>query len=122
MTDGRGNPRAPRTPTETTPARNAKREIHPALERRATHQGALWAEHVARLLVARWPSWRPTPRSLSIAARKVQDLAGNDLELLGRLARICHDAKRFAELGDLLARRRLDPPPRPGLPDDETPL
>ncbi|MCU1277412.1 MAG: hypothetical protein JWM53_958 [bacterium] len=96
------------------------RELHPALVSAAKRRGSLWGERVARLLVARWPSWRPSPRALSIAARKVADLAGGDPEATGDLARVAFEAaaKRFRELAEFLDGRRLGVPPAT---DDETP-
>jgi hypothetical protein len=98
------------------------RELHPALESAAKRRGALWGERVAKLLVARWPRWRPSPKALAIAARKVADLAGGDAEVAGRLARVCFAAaaKRFTELGEFLDGRRLGVPPNSD-DNEETP-
>lgn len=97
-------------------------ELHPSMESTASVRGELWAEDVVRALVARWPSWRCTPRALAAAARKITDLAGADAAAQGELAAICFEAgrRRFIELQEFLQRRRRDPPPPPTL-EEETP-
>ena len=98
------------------------REIHPAQVSTARLRGALWAERVARLLVARWPIWRPSPRSLAIAARHVEDLANGDLDKHARLARICFvaAAKRFRQVAHFLDGSTIALAHRDD--DEETPL
>jgi hypothetical protein len=88
------------------------RELHSGAKSTASLRGEVWAEQVVRTLVARWPSWKRTPRALAVAARKVADLAGVDAAAHGELASICFDAgrRRFLELVEFLQRRRRDPP------------
>jgi hypothetical protein len=90
----------------------SERKLHPAAKSAASLRGELWAEQVVRTLVARWPSWRRTPRALAVAARKVADLAGADAGAHGELASVCFEAgrRRFIELVEFLQRRRRNPP------------
>src|SRR5690349_6068854 len=86
----------------------------------AAVRGAHWAEQVVAKLVRRWPPrWPRSPRALVIADDKIRDLAPDSEEKRGRLARIClvAAARRYAELTDYLAGRRLQLP-RVELVDD----
>jgi hypothetical protein len=90
----------------------------------AAVRGAHWAEGVVAQLVRRWPPrWPRTPRALVIASAKVSDLAPDSVEKRVRLARICLEAaaRRYAELTEYLAGRRLRVPQgeRAGVIDDD---
>lgn len=85
----------------------------------ASVRGARWAETVVRKLVARWPvMWPRSPKAVIIAHRWVADLSTRD-DVRAKLARVCLEAAavRYAQLVDVLARRRLELPPV----EDETP-
>jgi hypothetical protein len=87
-----------------------------ALAGPASVRGLHWAEGVVRTLVGRWPlSWPRSQRALSLAATKVADLAPGAVERQARLARICLDAaaRRYVELTEYLAGRRLVLPREP---------
>ena len=87
----------------------------------AAVRGAHWAEGVVAQLVRRWPPrWPRSPRALVIASAKVSDLAPDSLDKRVRLARMCLEAaaRRYAELTDFLAGRRLQVP-RVELADDD---
>ena len=85
-------------------------EPHPALVSTAQLRGVLWAERIVRTLMLRWPAWRRTPRTLSIAGRQIADLAAGDTDVHGRLAVICHDAAG-ARFSAIVAGGRAEPAP-----------
>jgi hypothetical protein len=90
----------------------------------ATVRGARWAEQVVAQLVRRWPArWPRSPRALVIASAKVHDLAPDSLDKRVRLARICLEAaaRRYAELTEYLAGRRLHVPRVEIVDDDDIP-
>jgi hypothetical protein len=87
-----------------------------ALAGPAAVRGAHWAEGVVAKLVRRWPPrWPRSPRALALATTKVTDLAPDGpnapetIDKRVRLARICLEAaaRRYAELTEYLAGRRL---------------
>jgi len=81
-----------------------------------------WAENVVRLLVRRWPPrWPRSPRALALATTKVADLAPGAIERQARLARICVEAaaRRYVELTEFLAGRRLRMPQPRGSDGDD---
>jgi hypothetical protein len=87
-----------------------------ALTGPASVRGLHWAEGVVRTLVRRWPPrWPRSPRALSLATTKVADLAPGAVERQARLARICLEAaaRRYVELTEYLAGRRLGLPRAP---------
>ena len=92
------------------PENSAAQAPHPMLVSTAELRGVLWAERIVRTLMLRWPRWERTPRTLSIAGRKIADLAGGDAEVHGRLAVICHDAAG-ARFSAIVAGGRVEPAP-----------
>ena len=93
-----------------------------ALAGPASVRGTHWAEGVVEALVRRWPRrWPLSPRALALAAVKVADLAPGARERQARLARICVEAaaRRYLELTEFLAGRRLRLPGRAGGGDDD---
>lgn len=87
----------------------------------ASVRGIHWAEGVVAQLVRRWPArWPRSPRALVIASAKVHDLAPDSLDKRVRLARICLEAaaRRYAELTEYLAGKRLKLPRAAGEPAD----
>jgi|GEM_PF-3378547 len=103
------------------PKSPSAQEPHPALVSTAELRGVLWAERIVRTLMLRWPRWKRTPRTLSIAGRQIADLAGGDAEVHGRLAVICHEAAG-ARFSAIVAGGRAEPAPslNPSF-DDEIP-
>jgi hypothetical protein len=93
-----------------------------ALAGPAAVRGAHWAESVVATLVRRWPArWPRSPRALQLATTKVTDLAPDARDKRLRLARICLEAaaRRYLELTDYLAGRRLRLPRAAGDEDDD---
>jgi hypothetical protein len=94
----------------------------------AALRGALWAEHVVKQLVERWPlRWPRSPKAVYKAGERIKDIAGSDPELYGYLLDVCMKAaaKRYGEMLDYLrgARQRLPPRPQPiEAKDEDTPL
>lgn len=91
----------------------------------ASVRGVHWAEGVVAQLVRRWPPrWPRSPRALVIASAKVHDLAPDSLDKRVRLARICLEAaaRRYTELTEYLAGRRLKLPRAVGEEGDPSAL
>jgi len=69
----------------------------------------------------RWPRWRRTPRTLSIAGRQIAGLAGGDVEVHARLALVCYEAAG-ARFSAIVAGGRAEPVAARDLSaDDEIP-